>query len=183
MLNKKLIEADEKVKNSGEKDGSTDAFGEMFVPLEKPMPTVKLAAGFEVSLRTMFRGQPCQSRYGRIENATYPISKEMRFKLQAALAWVSAEERKEITWISIDKDEALFAYPGSYGRINSVLLIFVNVLVMRKKRRRTRQQIKVKIRQALKQLQKSLWRRLKRQKPWGRILCRNGFVFYFAEIG
>lgn len=110
MLNKKLIEADEKVKNSGEKM-ETDAFGEMFVPLEEPMPTVKLAAGFEVSLRTMFRGQPCQSRYGRIENATYPISKEMRFKLQAALAWVSAEERKEITWISIDKDEALFAYP------------------------------------------------------------------------
>ena len=110
MLNKKLIEADEKVKNSGEKM-ETDAFGEMFVPLEEPMPTVKLAAGFEVSLRTMFRGQPCQSRYGRIENATYPISKEMRFKLQAALAWVSAEERKEITWISTDKGEALFAYP------------------------------------------------------------------------
>ncbi len=110
MLNKKLIEADEKVKNSGEKM-ETDAFGEMFVPIEEPMPTVKLAAGFEVSLRTMFRGQPCQSRYGRIENATYPISKEMRFKLQAALAWVSAEERKEITWISTDKGEALFAYP------------------------------------------------------------------------
>ena len=110
MLNKKLIEADEKVKNSGEKR-ETDAFGEMFVPIEEPMPTVKLAAGFEVSLRTMFRGQPCQSRYGRIENATYPISKEMRFKLQAALAWVSAEERKEITWISTDKGEALFAYP------------------------------------------------------------------------
>ena len=75
------------------------------------MPTVKLAAGFEVSLRTMFRGQPCQSRYGRIENATYPISKEMRFKLQSALAWISAAEHKGITWISTDKDEALFAYP------------------------------------------------------------------------
>lgn len=110
MLNKKLIEADEKVKSGGQKM-ETDAFGEMFVPIEEPMPTVKLAAGFEVSLRTMFRGQPCQSRYGRIENATYPISKEMRFKLQAALAWVSAEERKEITWISTDKGEALFAYP------------------------------------------------------------------------
>jgi len=109
-LNQKLIEADEAVKSDGGKM-EEDAFGYLFAPLEEPMPTVKLAAGFEVSLRTMFRGQPCQSRYGRIENATYPISKEMRFKLQAALAWMSAEEQKEITWISTDKNEALFAYP------------------------------------------------------------------------
>lgn len=109
-LNQKLIEADEAVKSDGGRL-EADAFGHMFTPLEEPMPTVKLAAGFEVSLRTMFRGQPCQSRYGRIENATYPISKEMRFKLQAALTWVGAKERKEITWISTDKEEALFAYP------------------------------------------------------------------------
>lgn len=109
-LNRKLIESDETVEKACEKL-EVDAFGNTFAPLEEPMPTVKLTAGFEVSLRTMFRGQPCQSRYGRIENATYPISKEMRFKLQAALAWMSAEERKGITWISIDKDEALFAYP------------------------------------------------------------------------
>lgn len=109
-LNKKLIEANEKVESDDAKM-EADAFGGMFISLKEPMPTVKLAAGFEVSLRTMFRGQPCQSRYGRSENATYPISKEMRFKLQAALAWISAEERKEITWISTDKDEALFAYP------------------------------------------------------------------------
>lgn len=110
MLNKKLMEADEAAKDESGKM-EVDAFGNMFMPLEEPMPTVKLAAGFEVSLRTMFRGQPCQSRYGRVENATYPISKEMRFKLQAALAWMSDEEHKEITWISIDKDEVLFAYP------------------------------------------------------------------------
>ncbi len=110
ILNQTLIEADEAVKSDSVKM-EVDAFGDMFTPLEEPMPTVKLAAGFEVSLRTMFRGQPCQSRYGRTENATYPISKEMRFKLQAALAWMSAEERKEITWLSTDKDEALFAYP------------------------------------------------------------------------
>lgn len=109
-LNQKLIEADEAGKGDCVK-AEVDAFGNIFSPFEAPMPTVKLAAGFEVSLRTMFRGQPCQSRYGRIENATYPISKVMRFKLQAALAWMSAEENKEITWTSTDKDEALFAYP------------------------------------------------------------------------
>lgn len=110
MLNQKLIEADTAAR-TGVVEKETDAFGHVFAPLEEPMPTVKLAAGFEVSLRTMFRGQPCQSRYGRIENATYPIAKEMRFKLQSALAWISAAEHKGITWISTDKDEALFAYP------------------------------------------------------------------------
>lgn len=110
ILNQKLLETDaEEKKEAAEKE--MDAFGQSFVPLEEPMPTVKLAAGFEVSLRTMFRGQPCQSRYGRIENATYPISKEMRFKLQSALAWLSDAGHKEITWISTDKNEALFAYP------------------------------------------------------------------------
>ncbi len=110
MLNQKLLEADAAARTVAVEKES-DAFGYVFAPLEEPMPTVKLAAGFEVSLRTMFRGQPCQSRYGRIENATYPISKEMRFKLQSALAWISAAEHKGITWISTDKDEALFAYP------------------------------------------------------------------------
>lgn len=110
MLNQKLMEADAAVK-TGTAEKKTDAFGQLFEALEEPMPTVKLAAGFEVSLRTMFRGQPCQSRYGKIENAAYPISKEMRFKLQSALAWMSGAESKGITWLSTDKDEALFAYP------------------------------------------------------------------------
>lgn len=110
MLNQKLIDADAAAR-TGTAEKVVDAFGHVFAPIEEPMPTVKLAAGFEVSLRTMFRGQPCQSRYGRIENATYPISKEMRFKLQSALAWISRTEHKGITWLSTDKDEALFAYP------------------------------------------------------------------------
>lgn len=110
VLNKKLMEADAAVK-TGTALKEVDAFGHLAGPLKEPMPTVKLAAGFQVTLRTMFRGQPCQSRYGRTENATYPISKETRLKLQSALAWLSGAERKGITWISTDKDEALFAYP------------------------------------------------------------------------
>lgn len=110
LLNSKLLEADAAAQ-TGATPQEADAFGRLFHPLEEPMPTVKLAAGFEVSLRTMFRGQPCQSRYGRIENATYPISKEMRLKLQSALAWVGCMENKEVTWCAIDKNEALFAYP------------------------------------------------------------------------
>ena len=57
MLNQKLIEADTAAR-TGAVEKETDAFGHVFAPLEEPMPTVKLAAGFEVSLRTMFRGKP-----------------------------------------------------------------------------------------------------------------------------
>lgn len=88
-----------------------DAFGTPFYPTEKPMPSVKLAGGFDVTLRTMFKGQPCQTRYGKIEGASYPLSDSNRQKLQDALAWLSCEEHKNVTWVNTDKNEILFAYP------------------------------------------------------------------------
>lgn len=110
-LNRALLAADATEKGKAKAD-EPDAFGIMFAPLEEPMPTVKLAGGFEVSLRTMFKGQPCQSRYGRFENATYPIAPEMRSSIQAALTWLSDAKMKNKTWVSIDKNEILFAYPS-----------------------------------------------------------------------
>lgn len=155
MLNQKLIEADTAAR-TGAVEKETDAFGHVFAPLEEPMPTVKLAAGFEVSLRTMFRGQPCQSRYGRIENATYPISKEMRFKLQSALAWISAAEHKGITWISTDKDEALFAYPETLRKNMYSMVGFVDGRARKKIGQRVRRGIKSGKRQNLNLLQRYL---------------------------
>lgn len=93
--------------------GDVDAFGVAFEPLEEPMPEVKLAGGFDVKLRTMFKEQHCQTRYRRIENASYPISPQMRKKLQAALGWLGSAERKNVTWINTDKNEVLFAYPAT----------------------------------------------------------------------
>ncbi len=110
-LNRALLAADATEKGKAEVN-ELDAFGVMFAPLEEPMPTVKLAGGFEVSLRTMFRGQPCQSRYGRFENATYPIAPEVRSGIQAALTWLSGVNMKNKTWVSTDKNEILFAYPS-----------------------------------------------------------------------
>lgn len=109
-LNDALLQADN-TDVPGIKETEIDAFGAPFEPIEKPMPKVKLAGGFNVSLRTMFKGQKCQTRYGRIANATYPISPEFRMKLKTALEWVSSTEREEVTWIKIDKYEILFAYP------------------------------------------------------------------------
>lgn len=89
----------------------TDAFGQEFSPIEEPMPSVKLAGGFEVTLRTMFNEQRCQYRYGETENASYPISPFLRQELQAALAWISSSEQKGTYWINTDKEEILFVYP------------------------------------------------------------------------
>lgn len=111
-LNNALMGAEE----AGESDtaSETDAFGFLFVPTEKstPMPTVKLAGGFDATLRTMFNGQPCQMRYRRIEDASYPISLEMRGKLHTSLNWLGgSKERENITWMNIDKGEVLLVYP------------------------------------------------------------------------
>ena len=90
-----------------------DAFGIPFQAIEEPMPNVKLAGGFDVTLRTMFKEQRCQTRYGKIENASYPISPQMRMDLQAALEWAGSSKQKDTTWINTDKNEVLFAYPSS----------------------------------------------------------------------
>ena len=110
-LNLALLRADNR--KQGERMAEAkDAFGRSYTPFEEPMPKVKLAAGFDVSLRTMFKGQPCQHRYGRIENATYPISKEERTELSAALEWLSGKEQQNKTWTTIGKGEAMFIFPS-----------------------------------------------------------------------
>lgn len=115
-LNEALLSASSSGKN-GVELSSTDAFGIPFEPVKEPMPEVKLAGGFNVTLRTMFKEHRCQTRYGRIEDASYPISPEMRKKLQAALNWISNAEQKNITWTNIDKGEILFAYPARLPEI------------------------------------------------------------------
>lgn len=109
-FNKKLLQADRNRKED-EKPSRIDAFRIPFVPSDDPMPGVKLNAGFEVTLRTMFEGQPCQKRYGRIGNDTYPLSVQLRTKLQNALAWLAEDKQKDITWINLGDKEVLFAYP------------------------------------------------------------------------
>lgn len=104
------MKADEKNKSTRKED-SVDAFGTKFAAVEEPMPEIKLSGGFTASLRTMFKEHKCQYRYGRIENATYPIAPATRLRLKSALEWISAEERRNITWSKLDTGEILFAYP------------------------------------------------------------------------
>lgn len=109
------VDYDEKISDEVSKQ---DAFGIPFHAVEEPMPSVKLAGGFDVTLRTMFKEQHCQARYGRTENASYPISPSMREKLQSALDWLGREEHRDITWINTDKNKILFAYPYAFPKQN-----------------------------------------------------------------
>ena len=59
----------------------------------------------------MFKEQRCQTRYGRIDSASYPISPDVRGKLQAALAWIGDRDREDKTWTKSDQNEILFVYP------------------------------------------------------------------------
>ena len=110
-FNRHLLEM-EAQKNSEETADSIDAFGVPFQTIEEPMPSVKLAGGFDATIRTMFKEQRCQTRYGRIENASYPISPSMRMQLQSALEWAGSTDQAKKTWIHTDQNEILLAYPS-----------------------------------------------------------------------
>ena len=111
-LNRHLLDADNSSRSENNSD-AIDAFGIQFMTIEKPMPSVKLTGGFDVTIRTMFKDQKCQTRYGKIENASYPVSPEMRMKLQGALEWIASSEQKNKTWITIAKNEIMFVYPSA----------------------------------------------------------------------
>ena len=109
-MNQCLLNAEAAQQPSGQTD-AIDAFGVPFMADETPMPSVKLAGGFDATIRTMFKEQRCQTRYGRIDSASYPVSPEVRGKLQAALAWIGDRDRKDKTWTKSDQNEILFVYP------------------------------------------------------------------------
>lgn len=116
FLNDAFLQA-ERISTSGTtEDGFVDSFGEIYVPPHSPMPKVKLAAGFEPVLYTMFDGQPCQNRYHNFDDKrdSYPLSAQHRVQFQAALNWLGGDAKnKGVTWLNTGKGEAVFAYPSS----------------------------------------------------------------------
>lgn len=94
-----------------------DAFGSLFVNPQKPMPSVKLS-GFEVTLRSMFHGQPCQYRYRQIDDGSYPISIGNRSLIKKSLEWIAHPLRRQVTWEKVDKDEAVFVYPSMLPEVS-----------------------------------------------------------------
>lgn len=119
FLNAAFLHA-ERILTSGASEHA-DAFGEVYVPPKAPMPRVKLAAGFEPALYTMYDKQPCQNRYHNFDDKrdSYPLSAQHRVQFQAALNWLGGDAKnKGITWLNTDKGEAVFAYPSSLPDIS-----------------------------------------------------------------
>lgn len=125
-INDILLESDQSDVGSLPAEYELDAFGMPFSSIGEPMPSVRLK-GFDVTLRSMFSGQPCQYRYGKIDDSSYPIAKENRSLVKKSLEWLSQTDKEGTTWRQADKDEIIFAYPS---KIPKVPLKFVSLLGM-----------------------------------------------------
>jgi hypothetical protein len=97
-------------------ENEIDAFGLPFVNPDEPMSKVKLD-GFEVILRSMFDGQPCQHRYGKINDGSYPIGNENRSLVKRSLEWIADSDREGITWQKVDREEIVFVYPSKFPEV------------------------------------------------------------------
>lgn len=134
-LNTAFLQAERIVTSNTTEDGLIDSFGQIYVPTNSPMPKVKLAAGFEPALYTMFDGQPCQNRYHNFDDKrdSYPLSAQHRVQFQAALNWLGGDAKsKGITWLNTGKGEAVFAYPSSLPEAPLPYVQFLVILIDRK---------------------------------------------------
>ncbi len=112
-INDKLKEHETTASQKTECDNQdTDAFGAIFANPDDKMPGVKVGSLGTVILRSLSKEHPCQYRYNEIEDRTYPISKQNREQIKAALEYLAEPEHKGIFWQTIEKDETLFVYPS-----------------------------------------------------------------------
>lgn len=98
--------------NQPEIGDKLDAFGSPYVDLGEIMPTVRLAPGFDVALRSMFSEQVCQFRYRKADDDSFPVCKANRNTMKTALEWIVKPDNESVTWRKIDKDAMLFVYPN-----------------------------------------------------------------------
>jgi hypothetical protein len=108
--------------NSGSTPQTTfsqyDAFGTPYSDIGKPMPSVRLAPGFEVALRSMFREQACQYRYRNADDYSFPVALANRSAAKTSLEWIVQPDNENVTWRKIDNDSVLFVYPDKLPKIS-----------------------------------------------------------------
>ncbi|WP_416177225.1 hypothetical protein [Dialister sp.] len=122
-LNKLLVVGAQK-KDVKKEIVATDAFEEGYVPSDDPMPQVKMP-GFDMSIYTMFKGQPCQNRYGNFDHSpavSYPLSEENRIRIKKAAEWIGKPDNKDRTWMKIGPKQVLLCYPSKMPQIPLDLL-------------------------------------------------------------
>jgi hypothetical protein len=124
-INEILLKSDASDDSDARVKGGFDAFGEPYANVGEPMPGVKLK-GFEVTLRAMFNAQHCQYRYNKIDDESYPITKENRALAKQSLEWIARTENEGITWRAVDNNEIIFVYPSVLPKIPLKLVSLFN---------------------------------------------------------
>lgn len=110
-INQQLIIYDRAQKESAAING-VDAFGAPYGKIDEPMPNVSVN-GFGMSgltLRSMFREQHCQERYGTFDSKSYPIAAGNRADTKKALEWIADDGNRDVTWVKAESNEIVFAY-------------------------------------------------------------------------
>jgi hypothetical protein len=126
QINKLLITGSQKtIAKHSLSDLTLDAFGSPAPVLGQPMPKVDLP-NFPVILRSMFNGQPCQKRYGRIDDGSFPISQKHRDAVKSSLEWISDASHQQVTWVKADSDEIVFVYPSTLPEVPVQFASFFN---------------------------------------------------------
>jgi len=115
-VNTKLIESDQANIHCQSLGSEKDAFDAPFVAIARPMPSVRLS-GFDVILRSMFKGHPCQTRYRKIDDGSYPITLKNRSLAKKSLIWLAKREYEGVTWRKVDKNEIVFVYPSKLPEV------------------------------------------------------------------
>ncbi len=116
-LNRLFMASDAGRRTTNDCSTAIDAFGDSFVDLNEPMPSVRIK-GNEVILRTMYESYPCQYRYRRINDGSYPISADNRSAVKKAFEWIAEPSRKHITWTQVNKKEFAFVYPNKLPKVS-----------------------------------------------------------------
>ncbi len=89
-------------------------------------PKVKLPVlNKEFPLVSMFRKAACNKRYGLTDARVVPVAKEVALRMQSALTWIVADERKGKTWRAVANGKFETAH-GRKRELYDLLVVYVD---------------------------------------------------------
>ncbi|MFZ5524630.1 MAG: hypothetical protein ACOY9D_11205 [Pseudomonadota bacterium] len=122
-INKQLLFSDTKRHAAKtQRSNDKDAFG---LPVagwdEKYGGLRKIGIFDDVILRAMSKESPCQYRYRAADFNSFIAGAELRKRAKGALKWLTAPERKDMTWGNVsftrDDNEILLVYPSEMPKV------------------------------------------------------------------
>jgi hypothetical protein len=118
-INNILLKCDKNDNPYSPTENTLDAYGSAYSDVNEPMPEVNI--GFTVTLRTMFNAQHSQYRYRKIDDKSFPITKEHRADVKKALERIKQADNEGIMWQKADKEEIVFVYPSCLPEVSPKL--------------------------------------------------------------